>query len=89
MAMRKPAVVRGEHDRLWDKVWWNRHMSDHVNHDCNSIHFPGCHKALEIEKRWGRAALDPGDDIQWGITIGQFTALGWVMGAEWDEAGDT
>ena len=87
---RKPAVIRSEYDRIWDKVWWNRHMSGHATGcNCETEPMVGCDAARVIQKRWGKDALDPVNDIQWGITIGQLTALGWALGAEWEEAGDT
>lgn len=79
--------VGAEYSKWWDKVWWNRHMSR-----CTDDHDPptvGCDPARALEERYGREFLHPGDDIEWGITLGKMMALAWVLGMDWEEAGDT
>jgi hypothetical protein len=90
MKQRTRAEIEEEHGHLWDKVWWNRHMARHA-HDHDGS--PGCNKAIQLEKKYGREWLarecDPDNPVEWGIVLGQFMALGWVLGAGWGEAGDT
>lgn len=45
--------------------------------------------ARGIEDRYGKDFLDPGDDIEWGITLGKMMALAWALGSDWDGACDT
>jgi hypothetical protein len=84
-----PLVLRrGDHsiekayERFWDKVWWNRHMS---------LGEPaaGRDAARGVEEKYGLEFLEPGDDIEWGICLGKMMALAWVLGMEWEAAGDT
>ena len=79
---RRNAVVKAEYDRLRDKVWWNRHMG-------GGEPKVGRIAARCMEDKYGMDFLHPGDDIEWGICLGKMMALAWVLGAEWDEAGDT
>lgn len=76
--------IEAEYGKYWDKVWWNRHWSveREVNVAC-------CDKARCIEDKYGKAFLHPGNDIDWGICLGKLEALAWMLGADWDEAGDT
>lgn len=71
-----------EYEKLWEKVWWNRHMSDGEPKE-------GREAAERIVATWGEEFLDPGDDIEWGICLGKMMALVWVLGSDWTEAGDT
>ena len=88
--MRSQMHIAHEYHRLWDKVWWNRHMSRHrPGKDCNSEELTGCDPARDLEKKYGREFLDPGEQVEWGITQGKMMALAWVLGSEWDGSGDT
>lgn len=82
MAKRTIRDISAQYDRFRDKVWWNRHMA-HGEPEA------GQGAAGGIEDRYGKAFLDPGNDIEWGICQGKMMALAWVLGMEWDEAGDT
>ena len=89
--MRKTKEVVAEYDKLWDKVWWNRHMS-HCEAETASKckkQGPGCDPARALEDRWGLAALNPGDQTEWGICQGKMMALAWVLGSEWEGSGST
>ena len=87
---RRNAIIEAEYKRLWDKVWWNRHMARHYRGECcDSQPLTGCDGAREIEKKYGRAFLDPGEDVEWGITQGKMMALAWALGSEWEGSGDT
>jgi hypothetical protein len=76
---RPEETIRKEHKKLWDKVWWNRHMA---------IGEPeaGRDRAKTLEDKYGKEFLTPKNEVEWGICIGQMMALAWVLGAEWDEA---
>jgi hypothetical protein len=79
---RTKETIQKEQQKLWEKVWWNRHMS---------IGEPeaGRNKARALEDKYGKEWLIPKSEIEWGICLGQMMALAWVLGAEWEEAGDT
>jgi hypothetical protein len=70
------------HERFWDKVWWNRHMG-------GGEPAAGRDAARGVEEKYGLEFLEPGDDIEWGICLGKKMALAWVLGMEWEAAGDT
>lgn len=82
ISVRTETVIRREYSKLWDKVWWNRHMG-------GGEPTAGQKAAREIEKKYGREYLDPGDDVEWGVCLGKMMALAWVLGADWEGAGDT
>lgn len=87
---RSDNVIEGEYKKLWDKVWWNRHMSNHKRGcECDDEPGIGCDAARVILDRYGRQFLEPGDPVEWGITQGKMMALAWVHGSEWEGAGDT
>jgi hypothetical protein len=87
MRKRDKRTIQSEYSRLSGKVWWNRHVGR--PEPDNKFWQDGEDVARGIEDRYGKEFLDPGDDIEWGICLGKFMALAWVLGAEWDEAGDT
>jgi hypothetical protein len=90
MARRTNKEIDAEYRRLWDKVWWNRHMSRHKpGCDCNDEKLVGCDPARALVEKYGLEFLDPGDDVEWGITQGKMMALAWVHGSEWEGSGDT
>ena len=76
---RPEETIQKEQQKLWEK---NRHMS---------IGEPeaGRNKARALEDKYGKEWLIPKSEIEWGICLGQMMALAWVLGAEWDAAGDT
>jgi hypothetical protein len=49
----------------------------------------GRNKARTLEDKYGKEWLIPKSEIDWGICLGKMMALAWVLGAEWNEAGDT
>jgi hypothetical protein len=79
---RPEETIRNEQQKLWDKVWWNRHMA---------LGEPeaGRDAARTLEDKYGKGWLIPKSEIDWGICLGKMMALAWVLGAEWEEAGDT
>jgi hypothetical protein len=81
-ATRPEGTIQKEQQKLWDKVWWNRHMA------CGEPE-AGRNKARALEDKYGKEWLIPKSEIEWGICLGKMMALAWVLGAEWDAAGDT
>lgn len=82
--------ISQEYKRLWDKVWWNRHMSHHKpGCECSDEPSVGCDAARALVDRYGLEFLDPGDPVEWGIAQGKMMALAWVHGSEWDDSGST
>jgi hypothetical protein len=49
----------------------------------------GRNKARALEDKYGKDWLIPKSEVEWGMCLGQMMALAWVLGAEWEEAGDT
>jgi hypothetical protein len=82
MTKRTIKEIKAEYDKLWDKVWWNRHMA----HGEPAV---GQDAARGIEDRWSKEFLDPGDDVEWGICQGKMMALAWILGSDWERSGDT
>jgi hypothetical protein len=74
--------IKRASERFDAKVWWNRHMAA-------GEPAAGRDAARGVEEKYGLDFLEPGDDIEWGICLGKKMALAWVLGLEWDEAGDT
>ena len=75
-----------------DKVWWNLHQNQLCRiksgeEDGKSISEEAKRAARRIERRYGRKNLG-WDDDEWGLLRGRFSALAWVLGAEWDESMD-
>lgn len=89
MAKRTIKEISAEYDRFHDKVWWNRHMFHDGNPEILDEVQSGRAAARGVEDRYGKEFLDPGDDIEWGICLGKMMALAWVLGMEWEAAGDT
>ncbi len=77
-------------DELFDKVWYNRHLyfRSEVLAGKETVSpeiWQGALKAArKVEKRYGKAALGPWDDFEWGMINGKLSALRWVLGDEWD-----
>jgi len=75
---------------LFQKVWWNRHQTFLYNISIGTESI-GCEHsfaaakkaARRIERRFGKKNLG-WSDFDWGILNGQFSALRWVLGDEWD-----
>ena len=87
---RADRVMLEEYKKLWDKVWWNRHMAHHLlGYECREAPTIGCDSARAIMDKYGRDYLEPGSQVEWGITQGKMMALAWVMGSDWEGSGDT
>lgn len=75
---------------LLDKVWYNRHLvlREKVKKSTEKVDSKiwkgALQSARKVEKRYGKAALGPYDDFDWGMINGKLSALRWVLGDEWD-----
>ncbi len=77
-------------DELFDKVWYNRHLffRSEVQSGKETVSpdiWQGALKAArKVERRYGKAALGPWTDFDWGMINGKLSALRWVLGDDWD-----
>jgi hypothetical protein len=75
---------------LLDKVWYNRHLvlREKLEAGEESVDpevWRGALKAArKVERRYGKRALGPWDDFEWGMMNGKLSALRWVLGDDWD-----
>jgi PIN domain len=80
---------------LLDKVWYNRHLyfREQVKkgqETCAPHIMEGAIKsAKKIEEKYGREALGPYSDFDWGMMNGKLSALRWVLGEDWETTLDT
>lgn len=75
---------------LFDKVWYNRHqcLREKIEAGLETVD-PEIWKgallsARKVERRYGKRALGPWDDFDWGMVNGKLSALRWVLGDDWD-----
>jgi uncharacterized protein with von Willebrand factor type A (vWA) domain len=77
-------------DELFDKVWYNRHWNLRIEIEQGKeavdpkVWKTALAAARKIEKRYGKRALGPWNDFEWGMINGKLSALRWVLGDEWD-----
>jgi hypothetical protein len=76
------AEIRQAEQEIFDKRWYNRHISSGRPKEA------GRKAAKRIEKKYGKKDLGPYTDFEWGVLAGRHYALRWVLGCEW-ELGDT
>jgi hypothetical protein len=69
---RTKETIQKEQQKLWEKVWWNRHMA------CGEPE-AGRNKARTLEDKYGKEFLIPKSEIEWGICLGKMMALAWVL----------
>ncbi len=87
---RSEAEILAAIDELFDKVWYNRHkfFQAEIEAGENTVDpeiWKGALKAArKVERRYGKRALGPWDDFDWGMINGKLSALRWVLGDDWD-----
>lgn len=75
---------------LLDKVWYNRHKYLKAQIEAgeetvdSEIWKGALQSARKVERRYGKRALGPWDEFDWGMMNGKLSALRWVLGDEWD-----
>ena len=97
MLRRNDQMILDTYNDLWDKVWWTRHRAWQHQVESGEITLSdeqrlgfdqACATAAEIERRYGLESLEL-DPFEVGLLSGRMSALGWVLGSEWDESLDT
>lgn len=89
-APRSEAEIVAAVGELLDKVWYNRHKFLRAKIEAgedtvDSEIWKGALKsARKVERRYGKRALGPWDDFDWGMINGKLSALRWVLGDDWD-----
>lgn len=83
------ALLRAE-EEFFDKVWYDRHMGlmQRVREGRTEVDPKILKGALaagrRVRKKYGKNALGPWTDFEWGMLNGKLSALRWVLGSEWD-----
>jgi pyrimidine deaminase RibD-like protein len=94
---RSDESILKQHNEFWDKVWWNRHQSwlariasgaEPLTDEQKPLLVQAKRAARRIERKYGRKNLG-WTDFEWGLISGRMSALGWVLGSDWDESLDT
>ncbi len=82
-------ILRAE-EELFHKVWYNRHIvwmqklkRGEVSVDPQLLKLARA-AARGTREVYGKRALGPWDDFEWGMLNGKLSALRWVLGSEWD-----
>ena len=82
-------ILRAE-EELFHKVWYNRHViwiekvkRGEVKVDPKLLTLARA-AARETRGVYGKRALGPWDDFEWGMLNGKLSALRWILGSEWD-----
>lgn len=83
--------------KLYEKVWWNRHQQRlhmvkngevTLTEDQKPLLEEANKDARRIERKFGKNNLIC-DEYELGLLMGQYSALNWVNGAEWERSIDT
>ena len=90
VTMRKKAEVQAEEQRLYDQLWYARHMiMEMPAHVPASIVEAAEMKARQVEKEYSKEHLDriQHDEYEVGVMHGKLMALRWMLGMDWNEEG--
>lgn len=74
-------------EEFWEKVWYGRSKASR-NALPEEIEARRDENQKAIEEKYGAENLR-WDDFEWGALYGKMVSLGWVLGLDWDVAGDT
>jgi hypothetical protein len=92
LLLRNENDIAAAHAEFRDKVWWNRHQNwlyaietgkEPLTEEQKPILETAQKVAREIEERYGKENLG-WDDFEWGLLSGKMSALGWVLGEDWE-----
>ena len=88
--LRSQAEILHAVDELFDKIWYDRHQSLKTSiMERRTTVKPDIWRQAEdaargVENKYGKSALGPWSDFEWGMLNGKLSALRWVLGDEWD-----
>lgn len=91
------AIIDAYHE-AYDKVWWNHHHDwlesiergeEQLTCERKQVLEQAMKAAAAKEKKYGTENLIVVDDLEWGELNGRMSALCWVLGTEWEDAGGT
>jgi hypothetical protein len=88
--MRKKTEVQAEEQRLFDQLWYARHMTMEMPaHVPEDIVKQADAKAREVEKQYSEEHLDgiQHDAYEVGVLHGKLMAVRWILGMDWNEDG--
>lgn len=90
-APRTEAEILAEMDKLFDQVWYNRHLNwkYRIKHGVEPKPDPALWKvansaAQRVRAKYPAKDLGPWTDFEWGMINGKLSALRCVLGDEWD-----
>jgi hypothetical protein len=88
--MRKKGEVITEEQRLFDQLWYARHMiMEMPAHVPPDIVKQAEAKARQVEREYTKEHLDgiQHDEYEVGVLHGKLMAMRWMLGMDWNEEG--
>lgn len=94
---RNDKAISTAYQEFWDKLWWHRHQmwldrlkksKEPLTDERKALIARANRAASRIEQKYGKVNLG-WNDFDPGLLSGRMSALGWVLGAEWEESLDT
>ena len=88
--MRKKSEIQAEEQRLFDQLWYTRHMTMEMPaHVPADILKQADKKARQVEKEYSQEHLDGimNDEYEVGMLHGKLMAVRWMLGMDWDDDG--